>query len=167
MFRRRPRSADPGDPASRPADVFLGLRQQIFSLDPADVGLHAPLWGCVMETGYPEGTATLVCLADGTTSLYTSSGFGIIGGHGHESVVRANSELLRLLGQHLAQMAPSSDQSLPSGGRTIIRALTTTGQRTFGDSENELGEGRSPMSPVFHRAHAVITQLRLIDEARR
>jgi hypothetical protein len=167
MFRRRARSADAGDPASRPADVFLGLRQRVFSLDPADVDLDAPLWGCVMETGYPEGTATLVCLADGTTSLYTSSGFGIIGGGGHESVVRANRELLRLLGQHLAQMALSSDQSLPSRGTTIIRALTRTGQRTFEDFETGLGEGRSPMSPVFHSAHAVITQLRLIDEASR
>ena len=110
-----------------------------------------------METGYPTGTATLVCLADGTTSLYTSSGFGIIGGGGHEAVVRANSELLGLLSQHLVQMAPSSDQSLPRDGRTIIRALTRAGQRTFEDSDNELGDGRSPMSLVFRRAHAVIT----------
>jgi len=146
--------------------MYLGLRQQIFSVSPADVGLDAPLWGCVMDTGYPNGTATLVCLADGTTSLYTSSGFGIIGGGSHEPVVRANSELLRLLDQHLAEMSPSPDQSLPSGGRTIIRALTSAGQRTFEGSENELGEGRSATSPVFHGAQAVITQLRRIHEAR-
>ena len=32
-----------------------------------------------MDTGYPNGTATVVCLVDGTTSLYTSTGGGILG----------------------------------------------------------------------------------------
>ena len=63
-------------------------------------------------------------------------------------------------------MAPSTDHSLPRLGRTIIRALTADGERVFECAENELGEGRSPLSPVFHAAHGVITQLRMIDEAR-
>jgi hypothetical protein len=120
-----------------------------------------------METGYPNGTATLVCLSDGTTSLYTSSGFGIIGGGGHEAVVRENANLLAALAEHQGEMSPSTDHSLPGLGRTVIRALTAEGQRAFESDENELGEGHSPLSPVFHCAHAVISQLRLIDEARR
>lgn len=73
-----------------------------------------------MDTRYPNGTATLVCLTDGTTSLYTSSGFGIIHGGGHEAVVRESVELLAGLASHQAEMAPSTDISLPRLGQTRI-----------------------------------------------
>jgi hypothetical protein len=120
-----------------------------------------------METGYPKGVATLVCLRDGTTSLYTSSGFGIIGGGAHEAVVRENSALLAAVEEHLSEMSSSTDRSVPRLGRTIIRALTFEGQRSYEAAEDELGEGRSALSSVFHAAHGVITQLRLIEEVRR
>jgi hypothetical protein len=71
------------------------------------------------------------------------------------------------LESHLGDMEPSTDQSLPAQGRTVIRALTFDGQRNYEAADNDLGEGRSPLSPVFHAAHGVITQLRLIDEANR
>jgi hypothetical protein len=152
--------------------VFIGLRSQILDLHPASVGIRRDAlgkesWGCVMETGYPNGVATLVCLRDGTTSLYTSSGFGIIGGGAHEAVVRENSALLAAVEEHLSEMSSSTDRSVPRLGRTIIRALTFDGQRSYEAAEEELGEGRSALSPVFHAAHGVITQLRLIDEVRR
>lgn len=170
MFRRRGKDDAPTH-APEPADVYFGLRNQVLNLDPSTVGLaNAPAstpWGCVMDTGHRNGTATLVCLSDGTTSLYTSSGFGIIGGGGHRAVVDANAKLLAVLAEHQAEMSPSTDHSLPQFGRTIIRALTLEGQCVFESAENELGEGRSPLSPVFLSAHAVITQLRLIDEANR
>jgi hypothetical protein len=120
-----------------------------------------------METGYPHGAATLVCLADGTTSLYTSTGGGIIGGGEHEAVALANAALLAVLEEHLPEMAPSTAASLPAPGRTVIQALTYDGRRVFEAAEEELGEGRSTMSGVFYAAHDVITQLRLIDESRR
>jgi hypothetical protein len=166
VFRRRPR--EPEADAGPPAEVYRGLRDQILSLDPAEVGLAATdagdrLWGCLMETGYPNGTATLVCLRDGTTSLYTSSGFGIIGGGGHAAVVHANASLLAVLAAELDRLQRTEDRSLPAVGRTVIRALTHDGPRAYEAAEDDLGNGRDPLSPVFHAAHRVITQLRLID----
>ena len=38
------------------------------------------VFGVVMDMTYPSGVATLVTFADGTASLYTSTGGGIIGG---------------------------------------------------------------------------------------
>lgn len=144
----------------------------MLSVDPDEVGLGATdstdrVWGCLMETGYPNGTATLVCLRDGTTSLYTSSGFGIIGGGSHQSVVRAAEALLAVLVSELDRLPPSSDQSPPEVGRTVIRALTYQGPRAYEAAEDDLGNGRDALSPVFRAAHDVITQLRLIDEQRR
>ena len=126
-----------------------------------------PVWGCLMETGYPGATATLMCLRDGTTSLYTSSGFGIIGGGTHAAVVQANAALIQAVTADLDLLTPTRDRSLPAEGRTIIRALTYDGPRAHEAAEDDLGHRRDPLSRVFFAAHDVITQLRLIDEQRR
>ena len=47
------------------------------------------MWGALLETGHPNGVATLVSLGDATTSLYTTGGFGIIGAGFHEVVAAA------------------------------------------------------------------------------
>ena len=166
---RRPRTSANGDSHPSGFEAFQGLRNQILTLDPAEVGMRRTdltdrLWGCVMDTGYSNGTATLVCLRDGTTSLYTSSGFGIIGGGTHPAVVRANGALLAALAGELDRLNPRTDESLPAVGRTVIRALTYDGPRAYEADEDELGEGRDALSPVFHAAQDVITQLRLVDE---
>jgi hypothetical protein len=151
-------------------DVYASLREQILSLDPATAGLErtagSPLWGVVFETGYPNGSATVICLRDGTTSLYTSGGGGIIGAGAHDAVVRANADLFAATLAQLAEFAPSTDREPPADGQVVIRALTYDGQLTFAAAEDDLGYGLSVLSPVFYAAQEVITQLRLIDEQR-
>lgn len=158
--------------ASEPGEVFSGLRGQILGLDPATVGLHPTadlprVWGALLETGYDNGTATLVSLADGTTSLYTSTGFGIIGGGAHKPVVEATLVFLRTVEQALDAFVADDDASVPAVGAVAMRALTFDGRRVVRAAEDGLGHGRHPQSAIFHAGHAVITQLRLIDEARR
>jgi hypothetical protein len=144
----------------------------LLRLDPKEAGL-APsaelprVFGVMMETGYPEGSATLGALADGTTSLYTSSGGGIIGGGDHEQVAAATAQFVRAVESALDLIPPASEQQLPASGRVVIRALTYRGPHAVDLSEDDLGYGRHPLSPVFHAGHEVIAQLRLIDEAPR
>ena len=74
LFRRRHEDEPPN------------LRGQILHAAPDDLGFFAseehPVWGAVMDMAFPGGVATLVSLEDGTTSLYTSTGGGVIGGGG-------------------------------------------------------------------------------------
>jgi hypothetical protein len=61
------------------------MRNQFLGLERATVGIpdpspDAPAWGILMETGSKGATVTLVALADGIGSLYTSTGGGVIGG---------------------------------------------------------------------------------------
>jgi hypothetical protein len=125
------------------------------------------VWGALLETGYDKATVTLVALADGTTSLYTSSGFGIIGGGAHQQVVAATRALLQVVERELDAFAPDDDDSVPGVGQVVIRALTFAGRRSISAPEDDLGHGRHPQSDVFHAAQGVITQLRLIDQQRR
>lgn len=74
--------------------AMQGLREMAFNLNPSEIGITAenfdhPVWGMIMETGFEEGSFTLVTLADGTTSLYFSTGGGTIGAGEHESVRKA------------------------------------------------------------------------------
>ncbi len=121
-------------------------------------------WGAVMEMGNGDGVASLVCLADGTSSLYVSTGGGMIGGGAHEAVVHANQVFLDMTQTHLAGMTQGLDHALPAAGRVIIRALTYDGPFTFEAAEDDLGYGRSPLSQVFYAAHGVLTELRLVQE---
>jgi hypothetical protein len=168
MFRRRkPGSSGPADGQQ----VAEGLRAQILDLDPAEVGLDRfaatrRVWGALLETGYPKATATLVSLADGTTSLYLSTGGGIIGGGGHDRVAAATQSFLAAVEDHLGQLSPDPDSAVPAVGRVIIRAMTYQGRYRAEAAEDDLGDGRHPLSPVFYAAHDVLTELRMIDQAR-
>jgi hypothetical protein len=117
-----------------------------------------------MEMGYPNGTATLVCFADGTSSMYFSSGGGIIGGHSHEGVRRAAAVFLATVNQLLASMEPTRTFPLPAAGHVSFSAQTDAGLLRADAAEGELKKGHHPLSPLFIKGHDVITELRLITE---
>ena len=95
------------------ATAYQHLRSQALSLERAAAGIpapppEAPVWGLLMDMGFPNGTATLVALADGTTSLYHSGGGGVLGGQAHEAVRRANAALLAEADGLVTRMSPTS-----------------------------------------------------------
>jgi hypothetical protein len=162
--RDRRRHATEGSP-----DVYEGLRSEMLTLDPSSAGI-APsadlprLYGLLMDMTYPNGSATLVAIADRTTSLYWSTGGGIIGAGRHERVARANRQLLRVAESHLDLFERSDATSLPALGQVRITALTYAGRLVVETPEDDLGHRRHPASPVFHAAHAVITAVRETSE---
>ena len=85
------------------------------------------MWGALLETGYRKGIATLVALVDGTTSLYLSSGGGIIGG-AHDRVAAVTRSFLAAVEDQLGLLSPDADSDVPAAGRVIIQALTYQGR---------------------------------------
>jgi len=117
-----------------------------------------------METGYPEGTATLIALADGTTSLYLSTGGGVVGGHVHQDVRQANAEFVETANQFCSHLELTDSFPLAAEGYTIFYVLTDSGVLTGGGREEDLGLGRDTLSPLFLAGHRVTAQLRSISE---
>jgi hypothetical protein len=152
--------------------TYLRLRRMVLDLDPAGAGMiRTPdlprVWGALMDTGYPDGTATIVCLADGTTSLYTSNGGGILGAGRHEIVALATRRLLKVVEAHVDLMAVAADgDALPGPDQVVMRALTFAGQYAAPAEEDDLAYHRHPLAAMFHAFHEVITQLRLLDDTR-
>ena len=145
-----------------PADVYDGLRRQVLELTPEQLGVaDAEILALLMETGYPEAVATLVAVADGTTSLYFSNGGGVIGAGAHESVAAASRRWLELASTLLPQLATVTETPLPAEGETQFVAVVRDELRGVVATEAELGSGDHALSPLFFAGHDVITQLRL------
>jgi hypothetical protein len=150
-------------------DAYSVLRRQALFARRAEVGIpapppEAPVWGVLMETGYSEGTATLIALGDGTTSLYLSTGGGVVGGHAHQDVRRANAEFVETANRFCRHLDPTDSFPLAAEGYTIFYVLTDSGVLTGGGREEDLGLERDTLSPLFHAGHLVIARLRSISE---
>ena len=162
----RPRSGD------EPRAIYRKLRSKALRVDPSEIGLRPTadlprVFGVMMETGYPEGCATLLALADGTTSLYLSPGGGFIGGGERPEIAATSKRFVRAAEEALDQLPPSRSESLPVNGRVVIRALTYDGHHVAEASEDDLGYDRHELSPLFYAGQDVITRLRQTDEAGR
>lgn len=137
------------------------------AVTPAELGLEqgsAPeVWGFIMDTAMSSGQwHCLVVFAEGTTSLYTSAAFGVIGAGSHPGARAASDALLATAGQHPQEFTPSNDTAIPLPGLVTMRLLSFAGTRAVTAAEQDLGYGRHPASPVFHAAHAVIAQVRQV-----
>lgn len=148
--------------------MYRDLREMVLSVDPADYELpevgESGLYGAVMELGWEETTATVVALSDGTTSLYTTSGFGIIGGGAHEQVRVASAAFLVAVSASVDELLPAADVEPPRTSDVQFIALTYRGHRVGQAEERSLQSGAAPLAPLYVAGQGVITQLRLVDD---
>jgi len=143
--------------------------ERLLTTDPGSLALEPSdrlprVWGALMETGRAGGTASLVAVVDGTTSLYLSTGGGIIGGGEHAPVADASSAFLEVVESHLDRLAPAGEALMPEPEAVRFTALTYDGLFSGGAPEDELESGRHPLSALFAAGHGVLTQLRLIAQ---
>ena len=85
MFRRKAKSK-----SQPPGEVYDTLRTRALEVEEATLGRapveHPQVLGTVIDIPSEGGIASVVALADGTTSMYTSTGGGTIGAGTHEAV---------------------------------------------------------------------------------
>ena len=149
------------------APIFGDLRNQVLALTAEASGIPPlgtnAVFGVVMDIGFPEGWATIVALADGNASLYLSGGGGVIGGVGHEKVRQAAIAMNQVADTFVKQTKATISTPLPKPGEVTFYILTTRGILTATAKEEDLGEERDELSPLFYAAQDVITQLRLVS----
>ena len=154
-----------------PAATSRTLRDKALSVTAADLNL-APIearphvWGVLMDLGYPQAVATLAVFADGSASLYISTGGGVIGAGDHKPVREEAEKFLSVVETHVADFERAEETPYPKPGRVRFYVRTFQTTLTAEADEQELGQLRHKLGPVFHAGHAVITQMRLISERR-
>jgi hypothetical protein len=134
-------------------------------LSATEIGISAEnyphkVWGVVMETGLDDGYYTLVVLADGTTSLYFSTGGGVIGAGQHAKVKAASRQFIDLGDRMVGLAQPAASKAPPAPGSTTFFFLTFDGLRSYSAKEVELGEERDALAALFHAGHGVIASVR-------
>ncbi|HWA82060.1 MAG TPA: hypothetical protein VG820_01400 [Fimbriimonadaceae bacterium] len=111
-------------------------------------------------SGY-AGNVTLVIFADDTTSLYFSTGGGVLGAGGHESV-RETCKILLGQAQRLLPYCQSGDDGRTCDARGVEFHIRTYGGVFSGHAPLAEIEAQShPLSALFFSAQDVITQVRL------
>lgn len=158
-FRRKPKS----DPAA----VARGLRDQALGVQAEQLHLRPdrpPVWAVLMEIGYPKAVATLAVFADGTTSLYFSSGGGVIGAGAHASVQKAAETMLSTANQLRSVCTPVTATPYPEPGRVRFYLRSAEGTLGAEAQEQDLGNHKHALSPLFHAGHGVLTAVRLVSE---
>ena len=148
---------------------YAGLRSLALSVDPTKLGFRPSaelpdVFGVVADLEL-QGTATLVCFLDGTTSLYYSSGGGAIGLGQHESIARESLAFLASVQAGLDAFSTGLDTSALTEDQYRFTALTYGGHRTLTAAEAELHASTSGGAAILRGFHAVIGAYRLWSEA--
>jgi hypothetical protein len=166
LFGRKRGGDEPGSAAD---DAYLGLRRLALNVTAASLGSActpgAPVVALLMESRYDRAVATLVGIADGTTSLYFSNGGGVIGAGSRRDVAEATHRWLELCGGLLEHFWAVDDPPLPPEDVTQFVAVTSGGRLSALASKDDLGQRRHPLAPLYYAGHQVITQIRLTEAA--
>ncbi len=158
---RRQESAGSSSPYGDLRDLILRTDARDLGFDSSDPGRVF----CVLtEIAHDEGTSTLVSLSDGTTSLYLSTGGGVIGGGEHARVALLSKRVVAQAEAVLDLFEPTTRFPLPTAGSVRFQVLTLSGGYTAVAAPDDLIRGDVPLSKLFSAANDVLTELRLLDE---
>lgn len=150
-------------------EIFQAIRNKLLSLDPKAVDIivspeHPHVWGVLMEFIVAGSVVTLAGLVDGTTSLYFSSGGGILGSGNHPIVGTAARELVRKAESALECFQPVSEYPFPDEGFIRFYALTFNGILMAESPDKVIKDPQLGLSDLYTAAQDLITQVKLVHE---
>lgn len=118
----------------------------------------------VMDWAVGDGAATLVAFDDGTTSLYLSSGGGVIGAGTHPIVQQAATEFRSEAERARSRFATVNEPdpyALPPRETAVFYLVTPAATWRSGPTDTaRLAEGHDPLSRLWDAAQAVIAAIR-------
>ena len=153
---------------------YEDLRLMALSATPEQLGLQLPsgettVYGVVMDWGLAEGTATLVAFETGEASLYLSSGGGVIGGVGHETVQQAAKAFVQSAAAYLSRAglqgtAQTTATPLPGKDNVQFYFLTNKGKFVANEAFSNIEHNSSPLLNLFEAGNTVITEIRTVGD---
>jgi hypothetical protein len=152
------------------AEIYSKLREQALGF--GSIEIKAPpvvaggrALGVIMDLGYETAVVSVMGLADGTVSMYISNGGGTLGVGNHEPAAAASKRWVEVA-ETAPELVETEHDSLPAPGRVRFNVLTTGLRLEAEASEEALASGSHPLSALYVAGQEVITEIRLVDEAR-
>ena len=149
-----------------PADIYSEMRSAVLALDPASLepGPDEP-WSAVsvalMEIGIEAATVTILAVADGSVSMYTSVGGGVIGAGDHIAVRAAAGRFRTVAADHSGQLRRTAEFPLPGPGEVRFHVRSRDDSFTGVARESELRTSRHPLSALYAAGQDLLTEIRL------
>jgi hypothetical protein len=153
----------------RPGGIYEELRSNVLGLDPASIQTPPgePLGGAAvaaMELAVGAATATIVAVADGTVSMYLSTGGGVIGA-GEHLAVRAEAQRFRTVAaDSRGLLVRTAEFPRPGPGQVRFHALVADDRFTGVAPEALLRSGRHTLSTLYAAGQDLLTEIRLASE---
>jgi hypothetical protein len=150
--------------------IYGELRQAVLALDPATLEVGSgEAWTsaafAIMELGVERGSATVVTVADGSVSLYLSSGGGVIGAGGHAAVAAAARRYRELIAESRGSLTVvEAFPPPPASGEVRFHARIGDDRYSASAPESALRSGRHPLAPLYAAGQDVLTEIRLVGE---
>jgi hypothetical protein len=114
-----------------------------------------------MEIGLHKGTASIVAVADGTVSMYVSTGGGVIGAGGHAAVRAVADRFRTVAAESRDQLRRTDDFPLPAAGEVRFAVRTIEGDFSGVAPEAALRSGRHPLAALYGAGQDLLTEIRL------
>jgi hypothetical protein len=144
------------DPAIYPKMRRHALEIRLPNL--ATDAVHAVL----MDWHVGNGTASVLAAADGTASIYLSSGGGFIGGGQRYPAIREAAHHAVLLATGLlSQLEITEKTDLPPSGDVYFYVTTSRGMRLAIAKEVNLRDGTDPLAALGATMQKIVTDYRL------
>lgn len=153
-----------------PKEIYTDLRSMALTVDLSTLQTPAgePWTGAglaMMEIGMERAVASIVAIADGTVSMYLSTGGGVIGAGEHEAV-RAEAKRFRtVVADSRSLLSLATEFPLPAPGEVRFQARIGGDGFSAAAPESALRGGRHPLSPVYAAGQDLLTEIRLASEA--
>jgi hypothetical protein len=157
-----------GRAAGRPSgqEVYLGLRSMALGYDSSSIAVpEGERWSgalvAAMELGRPDATVTILAVADGSVSMYLSTGGAVIGA-GEHAAVRGVAERFRTVAAEMRGLLQQTDNfPLPDRGQVRFQVRTFDGAYSGVAPEAALQASRHPLAPLYAAGQDLLTEIRL------
>ena len=165
-WRDRLRATFRAGPGSSPGEVYGGLRSLALTTDRKEFRRpDGEPWSgalvAMMEIGFAEGSATIVAIGDGTVSMYTTGGGGVIGAGEHAAVQAAADRFRGVAADARGQLQVTTDFPGPTPGEVRFQLRTEDGDFSGAAQEATLASGRHPLSELYAAGQDLVTEIRL------
>ncbi len=151
------------------ANAYAGLRDLALQATRSNFGLGSgatPTQPFVVITdwGDPQGTTTIIAVADGSASVYRSDGSGSIGGgQAHEAVRAAAIKAVELAAAAQTSMQRATAYPPAERGQVSFYLITDAGVFTATVAQEDLTANRSPYTALAAATKEIETEYRRIE----